>query len=81
MPHFKMKIKTDFNVVVTAINEAAALQFTQNQFSNIGGEPSIQIWGEIHPNSLDKEIEWDAEEYFDLGKLKSIEDEDGLPFL
>ncbi|WP_119685726.1 hypothetical protein [Acinetobacter pittii] len=81
MPHFKMKIKTDFNVVVTAIDEAAALQFTQNQFSNIGGEPSIQIWGEIHPNRLDKEIECDAEEYFDLGKLKSIEDEDGLPFL
>lgn len=81
MPHFKMKIKTDFNIVVTAIDEAAALQFTQKQFANIGGEPSIQIWGEIHPNRLDKEIEWDAEEYFDLGKLKSIEEEDGLPFL
>ena len=66
MPHFKMKIITDFNVVVTASDEAAALQFTQNQFSNIGGEPSIQIWGEIHPDRLDKEIEWDAEEHFDL---------------
>lgn len=70
MPHFKMKIRTDFNVVVTASDEAAALQFTQSQFSNIGGEPSIQIWGEIHPNKLDKEIEWDAEEHFDLEKLK-----------
>ncbi len=70
MPHFKMKIRTDFNVVVTATDEATALQFTQNQFSNIGGEPSIQIWGEIHPDRLDKEIEWDAEEYFDLEKLK-----------
>ncbi|MDI9725451.1 hypothetical protein QM272_15140 [Acinetobacter baumannii] len=81
MPHFKMKIKTEFNVVVTAIDEAAALQFTQNQFSNIGGEPSIQIWGEIHPNRLDKEIEWDAEKYFDLGKLKSIDEQDELPFI
>lgn len=70
MPHFKMKIKTEFNVVVTAREEAAALQFTQNQFSNIGGQPSIQIWGEVHPNRLEKEIEWNAEEYFNLEKVK-----------
>lgn len=70
MPHFKMKIKTEFYVVVTARDEAAALQFTENQFSNIGGEPSIQIWGDIHPERLDTELEWSAEEYFDLEKLK-----------
>ncbi|WP_151821380.1 hypothetical protein [Acinetobacter oleivorans] len=70
MPHFKMKIKTEFYVVVTASDEAAALQFTENQFSNIGGEPSIQIWGDIHPERLDTELEWSAEEYFDLEKLK-----------
>lgn len=70
MPHFKMKIKTEFYVVVTANDEAAALQFTQNQYSNIGGEPSIQVWGDIHPDRLDTEIEWNGEEYFDLEKLK-----------
>ncbi|MCU4341742.1 hypothetical protein KTH15_13340 [Acinetobacter pittii] len=65
-----MKIKTEFYVVVTASDEAAALQFTQDQYSNIGGEPSIQVWGDIHPDRLDTEIEWNGEEYFDLEKLK-----------
>lgn len=68
MPHFKMKIKTEFYVVVTANDEDAALQFTESQFSNIGGDPSIQIWGDIHPDRLDIEIEMDAQEYFDLEK-------------
>ncbi|WP_198078241.1 hypothetical protein [Acinetobacter calcoaceticus] len=64
MPHYIMKIKTEFEVIVTSNSEQDAIEFTHGQFNNIGGDPSIQVWGEVPEEKLDEKIEFFAEEYF-----------------
>lgn len=64
MPHYIMKIKTEFEVIVTSNSEEKAIEFTNGQYCHIGGDPSIQVWGEVSDEKLDQQIEFHAEEYF-----------------
>lgn len=68
MPNYLMKIKTEFYAVVTANDEEHARDFTEYQYRHIGGEPSVQVWGEVSNEKLDTEIEWNDAEYFNLEK-------------
>lgn len=70
MPHYIMKIKTEFEIVVTSNSEDEATYFTRSQYQNIGGEPSIQVWGEVAEEKLERQIEFRAEEYFNLIQMK-----------
>lgn len=64
MPNYIMKIKTEFEVIVTSNSQEKAFEFTNSQYCHIGGEPSIQVWGEVSDEKLDQQIEFRAEEYF-----------------
>ena len=70
MPHYIMKIQTEFEVIVTSNSEEEATYFTRSQYQNIGGDPSIQVWGEVSEEKLDRQIEFRAEEYFNLVQME-----------